>query len=240
VAGQTGRPATSRERQPIGARLAVAGRDLSERPWVRALVDEVPRLTPVWWALRGWLLAWVLARLTSSRTTRTGLYPFVPPVFGSAWIGLLVTVLAVLVSMREGRQNREAGGATGTRRWTRRGVTALCVMSAFALAGDIERYVPQYPMVIPATPICLNHAGDPITDVHPYDRDGRPLTDVHLYDQNGRPLVPCGVGTPSISALGPVPVPLTPIAPLAPGMPTEPPVASTAPTTTATTSTTGP
>ena len=185
------------DRRPTAsARLEVATRrrlrDVSERPWACALLGEVPGLTPAWWALRGWLLAWVLALLTSAgRQARTGLFPFVPPIFGSVVVGVVLTALLVLLSMREGRQNQAAGGATGARRWARRGVTAICLIGAVAIAGDVPAHDLGYTVVPAPTPACLHDAGEPITDVHPYDRDGHPLTGVHLYDQRGRPLTPC-------------------------------------------------
>jgi hypothetical protein len=245
AARHLGELATGRGSPGPSARLEAAvrrtARELSERPWIRALLNEVPGLTPVWWALRGWLLAWVLAELTSSGYYRTVLFPFLPPVFGSALVGLVTAALFVLLSLREGRQNRAAGGATGVRRWVRWGVAVVCLIGAVAMPDRMQPplYNSAGTTFAPAPP-CLNHAGDPITDVHPYDRDGRPLADVRLYDQNGRPLVPCGLGTPSISALGPVPVPLTSILPPSPPVPTEPPLPPTTTTSTAPTSTTGP
>jgi hypothetical protein len=234
LARQTGQPAPGAT-PSIGARLATAGRDLSERPWTHALLSEMPGLAPVWWALRGWLLAWVLAQLTSSGYYRTVLFPFIPPVFGSAVVGLVTAALFVLLSLREGRQNRAAGGATGVRRWVRWGVAVVCLIGAVAMPDRMQpsSYDPLGAMYLP--PPCLNHAGDPITNVHPYDRDGTALTGVRLYDQSGRPLVPCGLGTPSISALEPVEVPLTSVAPRPPVVPTEPPGPMTAPPATTTT-----
>jgi hypothetical protein len=196
----TGTGPRRRSRTVAGARrlvdrplAAARAAGLADRPWARAVVAVTPDLAPVWWALRGYLLADLVAGVTEGFAFPG--FP-VPRVFGTVVLGLPVTAALVVLSLREGRRAQTAGPPSRRRVLAGRLVTALCLVVGLLLVSRLSdadhrdaRYAGSSGTPEQVTNLCLTRPGGGIVaNVFPYDREGRPLDDVLLYDQAGRPI----------------------------------------------------
>lgn len=168
----------------------------------RALTEVrafLPELRPAWWVLRGYLIVLVPCVLNGGGRAflRYVDGPFnlgraredfpVPSPFDSNWLGLLMVMVAVVVSVRIGRkQPRGAAGAavvllnTGL-------VLATLALAATANDAILHRSY-TVTVTVPAAVSSLASPHGPVTNVFAYSADGKPLTGVLLYDQDGRPL----------------------------------------------------
>jgi hypothetical protein len=162
-------------------------------PAAAAVAEFLPELRPAWWVLRGYLAVLAASALLGS------LYPDdaqganfpVPELFGSQLLGLLVTVAAVVVSVRLGRR----GPATGWRRGLAvAGNAALGLFAVFMLVDLGARvtshdYPAQLVTVYQRDPSGLRAHGREISNIYAFDAGGKPLRDVYLIDQDGNPVV---------------------------------------------------
>lgn len=154
---------------------------LAATPARRAITEFVVALRPVWWVLRGLVIAALIALFLN---------------WGLLWWPLAFTALAaVVVSVQWGRGK---WAVSGWGRWLRRIASAVVIlallpMSAFAMerASQALTQTTEEPWNQPG----LNSDGEMITNIFAYDCEGKPLTEVRLYRQDGRPLH-TGAGEP--------------------------------------------
>jgi len=154
------------------ADLAVA---IRRNPALAAAVDFLGELRPVWWVVRAWLAAWLVAAFFGSEQ-RYG-------VQGGWWIVMLAFIM---ISVQWGRG-----------RWHFNGTPALIVIGnvvaivallpVMAAASSDDSYVDSYPSG-PESSVGITLDGASVTNIFAYGADGKPLTDVQLFDQDGRPL----------------------------------------------------
>jgi HAAS domain-containing protein len=157
--------------------LLVLGRRLARDPRLR----ELRRLAPIWWVLRGYLTVAAIAVLAGADwSTRYFLVPHI----GTAWLGLLVILAAILLSVWVGLR-------------TERSNRLLLLANVAVLAGavpvashfesrDVPVRVVQLTLYQPMRGLTFN--GAPVNNLYPYSRSGRLLHDVLLYTGAGAPL----------------------------------------------------
>ena len=171
----------TRFRDRGAALLKTVAGDLPYRD-VRALL---PELAPGWWVLRAYLAVLILAFIFRRGTN---LSPLPNPFSSSGLLQIVVTLVAVAVSIRLGRR------ALPINRWWRGGVIglnvviallALPVLASMGTGNNTYEYSSD-PYISSAA--AGSYPG--ITNIYPYTRDGKPLKDILLYDQDGRPIVP--------------------------------------------------
>jgi hypothetical protein len=193
VAAAAGRARPRRRASRVARRLRRSWRGTMANPAAAAVAEFLPELRPAWWVLRGYLAVLAASALLGS------LYPDdaqganfpVPELFGSQLLGLLVTVAAVVVSVRLGRR----GPATGWRRGLAvAGNAALGLFAVFMLVDLGARvtshdYPAQLVTVYQRDPSGLRAHGREISNIYAFDAGGKPLRDVYLIDQDGNPVV---------------------------------------------------
>lgn len=178
------------------SRLAGAVRSRIERlrtwaeevPGGREAMAFAPELRPGWWVVRGYAAVVLLGSVTSG-DGQYGLSTFpVPTAWGSSVLGALLTVAAVVVSVRLGR------GTDRLPTVRRRAVIATnvaLVLAGAAFAGQVRDLVGTdayyYQAGNPYAEV-LHGPDGPVKNIYPFDALGRPLRDVQLFDQDGRPL----------------------------------------------------
>jgi hypothetical protein len=162
-------------------RAGVQARALDSRlgpPIGYASASEFVRLLrPAWWVLRGYLVAMLLAVVTTG-----GDVGLLPRLGGSTLAALLLLAVCVPLSIWWGR--REAG-LTEWRRYVNQVATATLVIFALVgiftvgarFGGTEQSYEPVY-----------SNPYESVQDVYVYDEQGNLLTDVRLFDQNGQPI----------------------------------------------------
>lgn len=155
-------------------------------PARRATRDFVVSLRPVWWVLRGLVLAWLL----------------VQGWFGSGLLGFLLAVLIIVVSVQWGR------GRWAPKTWLvvlrRIASTVAVVLLLPALAFTWNSVAsPNYVYIDDPFSYGLIQNGEQIENIFAFDCTGRQLDGVQLFDQQGRPI------TTLNSELGPGAGPLT-------------------------------
>jgi uncharacterized membrane protein len=173
-------PAAVSKTQPVREALDRLGSD----PRVALVVGLLGRLAPIWWVARAYIAVAALALAIHSEWSTA--HPSVPR-FGSGGWGLAAIVLAAIVSV--------AIGLFVPRKqlWAML-VVALNVAVAIA-AVPVARHLSEratrevvtqieVPVVVPG----FANAGNPVTNIYPFSRDGRLLHDVLLYDGAGQPL----------------------------------------------------
>ena len=183
----------------LTARLETARSALASHDLVGRTAELARTLTPIWWLVRGYVAAVVLARFVDGEGWSTR-HPWIPHVHGSGTLGLLAVLAAIGVSIW-----------LGMRRVGDRRVRAALVLAnlallvvAMPLAGRLDDgygrpgvavlneaflrgYNNEAENLRPSTVGLVNN-GAPIRNIYPYSRDGKLLLDVLLYDENGRPL----------------------------------------------------
>lgn len=181
---------------PAGHRLVGSARRRVESLRARALelpggreaVAFAPELRPGWWVVRGYAAVVLLGSLTAD-DSQYGLSSFpVPTAWGSSVLGALLTVVAVVVSVRIGR-GTDALPATRRRAVVAANLALLVAGAAFA--GQVRDLVGTDSYYVQASnPYegVLNGPEGPVKNIYPFDSLGRPLRDVQLFDQDGRPL----------------------------------------------------
>ena len=144
--------------------------------WWRHLRALAVLLQPAWWTLRGALLAGPLV---------FGLGVSFPPV--TTLIAAALFIGGIAASLRVGAGHRHARGA---RLLVLAGnVTAVVIaLSLVSMAASDQGDPEPESMGVPMLGQLVKPNGDPVTNIHPYTREGEPLTDVLLFDDAGRPL----------------------------------------------------
>jgi hypothetical protein len=153
---------------------------------IRRIASLGHDLAPIWWVARGYAAVGILAVWLGTDWAER--YPFVPRFNGSAFLGLALLFVGIVVSV--------AAGLLARRREMRSDVAALAnVALAVALSAvlvEVDNATLARPPAVfaaPAPPIAgLAYNGEPVTNVYPYARNGRLLHDVLLYDEAGSPL----------------------------------------------------
>lgn len=174
---RTTSPDSSPAAVPLRDRVAAWGdraqRWVTATPTRRAVSEFVVALRPVWWVLRGLVLAALIALFLN---------------WGLAWWLAVTALAAIVVSVQWGR-GKWAVSAWG--RWVRRiasavVIVALLPMSALVMerASQAFTQTSEEPWVQPG----LTSDGEMITNIFAYDCAGDPLSEVRLYRPDGRPL----------------------------------------------------
>ena len=158
-------------------RLLVATRRLARDPRVR----ELGRLAPIWWVARGYLVVATIALLAGAAWSSR--YFFVPHV-GTGWLGLVVVLAAILLSIWIGLRTK------GSNRLMWLVNVALLAVAVPVLVHFQHRRVPvqvvEVTHYVPGQGLTLN--GVPVSNIYPFSRNGRLLHDVLLYTGSGTPL----------------------------------------------------
>lgn len=193
AAATAGRARPRLRESRVARRLRRSWRGTMANPAAAAVAEFLPELRPAWWVLRGYLAVLAASALLGSLYPDDGQganFP-VPELFGSQLLGLLVTVAAVVVSVRLGRR----GPATGWRRGLAvAGNAALGLFAVFMLVDLGARvtshdYPAQLVTVYQRDPSGLRAHGREISNIYAFDAGGKPLRDVYLIDQDGNPVV---------------------------------------------------
>jgi len=170
------------------SQLAILAKRLGSDPRVARLRSLAVELAPIWWVARGYLAVGAVAYvLDAGWSTR---YPIVPRI-GSAETGLVLIVLAIVVSVWIGLQTRRHG--TPLPRLAS-ALNAALVVAIIPVALDVSdtgahdslvamAYAPKLQQVAG-----LAYGGTRVDNIYPYSRDGKLLHDVLLYDGAGRPI----------------------------------------------------
>jgi hypothetical protein len=168
----------------LRARVESTKATLRAQPWWPRVHELAVLLRPAWWTLRGVVLA--VALLTTIWPRSQGDVILSLP-------GMLFVVAAVTASMAVGGGRRD-----GALRLAVIGVNVMALVATSALI-DFERtkhldiradgMASGFRDARRTAPDQLTaFDGDPVTNIHPYTRDGEPLEDVLLFDGEGRPL----------------------------------------------------
>jgi hypothetical protein len=170
-------------------------KEMAWRPWVTEGWNVAKALRPAWWVLRAWLAVELLDLALGPSE-----YLTVVPSLGTQFFGVLVLVVAVVVSSLVGT-GRLWVDVHAPGQWLARLVLlglnlfALViafpsVLSAFPGAWDSHRLSDGaiYNDGRQSFPPGLRDGNHYVRNVFAYDAEGRPLTGVQLYDQKGRPL----------------------------------------------------
>lgn len=147
-------------------------------PARRAIVEFLVSLRPVWWVLRGMIVAWVLLILAG--------HPVVNGVPISP-LAVLLTGVLVVVSVQWGRGRwAPQGWLVVLRRISSVVAVALVVPVVGVTVNAISSpvYVESEPYVREG----LFSNEDSITNIFAFDCTGAPLNGVQLFDQNGQPI----------------------------------------------------
>ena len=162
------------------------------RPGVASTVAFLTSVRPVWWVARAWLAVCAVAVLRwDSWNAWSDRLPVVPRV-GSGWLGLVVLLGAVLLSVQLGRV------AWGPR--MRRAVVVLNVLLVLAAvpvlqslrlttARDVNErssVAVQYLDAPPRNGVFAS--GSQVRNLYAFDAQGHLLTDVRIYTDEGIPL----------------------------------------------------
>ncbi len=179
--------------QLLGQVLAHVQR-LRRRPSVIGAATTAVALKPVWWLVRSWVLAALVARVLTAGPWSSG-YPFVP-VIGSPFGGLLAILALLALSVRLDRRSSDVRTT-----WA---LAAVDVVALVALLPALSSaHSSNWQSIANAVDIQSSAAataspgqgaegvysgGKQIWNVYPYDDQGRLLHDVRLYDQDGGPI----------------------------------------------------
>ena len=165
--------------------VAERARTIWDHRWVAEARVLVPQLRPAWWVARGYLAVAVPALWTVNASDDVP----VPSVGGSQIIGGIAVLAAVVLSVRLGAATERL--APRARRAVAAANIALALAAAILVLQIESRLSYGYPIYDGAAsfnPYELTSRHGPVTNIHPYSRDGKPLEDVLLFDQDGRPL----------------------------------------------------
>jgi hypothetical protein len=152
---------------------------------MRALL---PELRAGWWVLRAYLAVLVLAFIFRDGGN---LRPIPNPFTRHGLVQIVATAIAIVISVRLGRQGMPAG-----RIWRGGAVAVNVAIAVLALPvlvsmGTGYSYSPSEDQYLSS--VSAGYYPN-FTNIYPYSRDGKPLRDVLLYDQDGRPLEPAKSG----------------------------------------------
>jgi hypothetical protein len=165
---------------------------VSSHGWAARVWDTVVAMRPVWWALR----AWVAVQLLDA-TLGPYEYPTVIPALGAPFLGPMVLLGAVWVSVELGRARLRLPNRLLA--WTRVALVGINLFAVMLLAVQLSRFPGARDshafangeftaQVLGPRPSGLEMDGRVVRNVFAYDATGRPLTAVQLYDAKGRPL----------------------------------------------------
>lgn len=153
---------------------------IRRNPTLAGMADFLVTLRPLWWVVRAWLAAWLVAAFFGREHGYGG---------QDGW-WIIVLLAFVVISVQWGRGH-----------WHVKGVPALIVLGnvvavvallpVLAAADDWQGrdyYVEAY-TGDPEQSLGVTLDGDSVTNIFAYGADGKPLTNVQLFDQDGRPLV---------------------------------------------------
>ncbi len=173
--GREKRRATLRERWAAARERSIVF--WAATPGRRAARDFMLSLKPVWWVLRGLVLAQVLLALVGQGLGRD-LNPLSFPVL----------LALVVVSVQWGR------GEWASKRWARatravaQAVAVVLVLPVSMLTIDAAAR-PNYVYVDEGMPpYGLFNSGMPVSNIFAFGCDGQQLDGVQLFDQNGQPI----------------------------------------------------
>ncbi len=147
-------------------------------PARRAIVEFLVSLRPVWWVLRGMIVAWALLMLAG--------HPVVNGVPISP-LALLLTGALVVVSVQWGR------GRWALQGWLvvlRRIASVVAVVLVIPVVGVTVNAISS-PVYVDSEPFVregLFSNEDSITNIFAFDCTGAPLNGVQLFDQDGQPI----------------------------------------------------
>jgi hypothetical protein len=160
---------------------------VARRPLIAGTLEMLVALRPVWWVLRGALVAMLV------------LPAFVSGSYGVPWNGAvwLVTIVAIVLSVQIGR-GRWLGSLRS--KAVIKVVNPILVIIAplvFATAiGAVNSmynaWYFQEEMVTTIYPDGLSYNGANVGNIYAYDAEGNPIDQVQLFDQFGEPLVLAG------------------------------------------------
>ncbi|HWH98222.1 MAG TPA: hypothetical protein VNS80_07625 [Pseudolysinimonas sp.] len=175
-----GMPGTLPALRGIMAAFRLRWRALVQHPVIAGTVAMLVALRPVWWVLRGIVVAVLLLPLLVGGGHGN-------PMNGGSW---LMIGLAVILSVQVGRG-----------RWLRSGrirkalvaVNVIVVVAApflFAsILGAVNEMYNAYNYEQPAVfPDGLSYNGTSVGNIYAYDAEGNPIDQVQLFDQFGDPL----------------------------------------------------
>ena len=146
----------------------------------------LPQLRPAWWVLRAYLLVLIVTAALSPGYN-LGPLPNLGTKRGLAEV--LLTAVAIWLSVRLGRRSRRLAGLRGlVATWAN---VAIAVPALVVLAGMgtfpwgvVNNALAQQQQLTTGT----SFSAGQVTNIYPYTQDGKPLTNVLLYDQDGRPV----------------------------------------------------
>ena len=153
-----------------------AGNRVTSAPWWPSVRDFCAVLQPVWWVLRGWIVARLILgffKAGDSGLLRAGLG------------GLLLVLACVVLSVQLGRRR---WGRVAPPRWLVVAGNILAVVVLPVLLADLHSPDLSLPGYTGPSDGMWVH-GEPVQNVFPYDSQGQPLTGVQLFDQKGRPIL---------------------------------------------------
>lgn len=150
--------------------------------WTQAGFAFARELRPAWWVVRAYVAVVMLAAIGG--LDREDLP--IPHVAGSRAFGLALMIGAVIVSVQAGRR------ASGTKRTVAVGlanaILGFAALVLFLMLQLLATSVQYVAVPTSSTAYALQSPHGPVTNIHPYARDGTPLHGVLLFDQDGRPL----------------------------------------------------
>jgi len=180
-------PPAQKGRAPFRGAVTGLRARLAQSDWYREVCAFLPSLRPAWWVFRGYSVALFLTIIFSAGND---VRPIPSPFHSRGLLELILTVVAVVVSVRLGQRFHARSDAT--RLLGVLGNTAIAVLMIPMLGsmgtnpgysgGGVSTPDPNFP-------VQGAYAGGMTTNLYPYSKDGKPLSDVVLYDQDGRPLV---------------------------------------------------
>lgn len=178
---ESANPAPESPLKAFAASLDRAGQRLARHPLAGHVVAFLPELCPAAWVARGYLIAALLAMMTTSWDPFTFL--LIPRIVDSALVGLLLTAGLIVGSIRLGRTRRPSV-------WSRLAAFAagaLAIIGLIALMSEIDG-INDNNGDIQAT-----FVGEPDwtmlpANVFAFHPDGTPIEDVLLFDERGEPI----------------------------------------------------
>ncbi len=151
--------------------------------------DFLVPLRPVWWVLRAWIAVQALDYWFGDWR-----HDWIPS-FGGHLIGVVLLLVAIVVSVQIGRGEWwPETRSTGLPWYLLAAANVLAVvmlpvvLSDLPTSRDVRLASWWGAPVHPPTPQGVQLNGDPVRNIYAYDAEGRPLVGVQLYDQDGTPL----------------------------------------------------
>ena len=162
----------------------------------------LPELRAGWWVLRAYMLVLILAFIFRDGLN---LRPIPNPFSSHGLLQILVTVVAVVLSVRLGRRGMPVNkGWRGAVLAVNVGIAVVSVPVLVSM-GTGSNYVYGYSSADSSDPYFSQASASysaGFTNIYPYSKDGQPLKDVLLYDQDGRPVIPGANGLVTDVPLG--------------------------------------